>query len=237
MSSGCPFAHDDGSYVLGALSPAERAAYERHLAGCATCRKAVAEIAVLPGLLGRLDPAGLGRVGESATTGARLPALIDAAAAVRRRERRTTHWRYAGTALTAACLALVVGLGPGWLGPNPVTRPTAAPTASDQVPLVAMRPVRGEVPVSAAVGLDGTSWGTEITMRCTYGTSTGYPKAYSFHLVAYGADGAREQVASWAAAAGDEIRLTGATRFAGADLVRLELTRYDGVALLAYDVP
>ncbi|MEV1143541.1 zf-HC2 domain-containing protein, partial [Micromonospora sp. NPDC049799] len=55
----CEFAHDDGAYVLGALAPAERAAYERHLAGCADCRQAVAEIAVLPGLLGRLDPAGL----------------------------------------------------------------------------------------------------------------------------------------------------------------------------------
>ena len=55
----CEFAYDDGAYVLGALAPAERAAYERHLAGCASCREAVAEIAVLPGLLGRLDPAGL----------------------------------------------------------------------------------------------------------------------------------------------------------------------------------
>ena len=45
--------------MLGALAPAERADYERHLAGCAACRESVAELAVLPGLLGRLDPAGL----------------------------------------------------------------------------------------------------------------------------------------------------------------------------------
>ncbi|WP_233606455.1 zf-HC2 domain-containing protein [Micromonospora sp. Llam0] len=35
----CDYAHDDGAYVLGALSPAERAAYEHHLAGCPSCRQ------------------------------------------------------------------------------------------------------------------------------------------------------------------------------------------------------
>ena len=52
-----------------------------------------------------------------------------------------------------------------------------------------------------------------------------------------GPDGAREQVASWLAAPGDDITLTGATRFVRPDLVRLELTRHDGAVLLAYDVP
>ncbi|MGH3348437.1 MAG: anti-sigma factor family protein, partial [Nocardioides sp.] len=33
----CEFAHDDGAYVLGALSPAERVAFKQHLAGCAEC--------------------------------------------------------------------------------------------------------------------------------------------------------------------------------------------------------
>jgi anti-sigma factor RsiW len=44
-----------GAYVLGALVPAEREAFERHLAECAICRDEVADLAVLPGLLGRLD--------------------------------------------------------------------------------------------------------------------------------------------------------------------------------------
>ena len=33
----CMFAHHDGAYVLGALSPAERRAFEDHLPGCAAC--------------------------------------------------------------------------------------------------------------------------------------------------------------------------------------------------------
>jgi hypothetical protein len=51
----CEHLQDSGSYVLGALSPPERDAYERHLGQCDTCRTEVADLAVLPGLLGRLD--------------------------------------------------------------------------------------------------------------------------------------------------------------------------------------
>ena len=35
--STCEYAHLDGSYVLGALSPAERQEFEQHLADCAAC--------------------------------------------------------------------------------------------------------------------------------------------------------------------------------------------------------
>jgi anti-sigma factor RsiW len=51
----CPQTIEVGAYVLGALVPAERDAFEMHLADCAICREEVAELAVLPGLLGRID--------------------------------------------------------------------------------------------------------------------------------------------------------------------------------------
>jgi anti-sigma factor RsiW len=51
----CAQTFEIGVYVLGALAPAERDAFERHLGECASCREEVAELAVLPGLLGRLD--------------------------------------------------------------------------------------------------------------------------------------------------------------------------------------
>jgi len=51
------YAELDAAYVLGALAPAERRDYERHLERCERCRAAVAELAMLPGLLGRLDSA------------------------------------------------------------------------------------------------------------------------------------------------------------------------------------
>lgn len=50
------FAEWDAAYVLGALSPSDRHAYERHLGECAACRAALAELAGLPGLLSTLSP-------------------------------------------------------------------------------------------------------------------------------------------------------------------------------------
>ena len=57
----CEHEHDDGAYVLGALSPEDRVAFERHLPGCRECQRSVRELAGLPGLLARvpveiLDP-------------------------------------------------------------------------------------------------------------------------------------------------------------------------------------
>ena len=88
----CEHEHDDGAYVLGALSPAERAAYERHLATCSFCREAVADIAVLPGLLGRLDAADFAKLLDPTLVASRqpnrTPDLVSAAQTTRRRERK-----------------------------------------------------------------------------------------------------------------------------------------------------
>ncbi|SDZ35992.1 Putative zinc-finger [Micromonospora pattaloongensis] len=229
----CEHAHDDGAYVLGALSPAERAAYEHHLRGCAACRQAVAEVAVLPGLLGRLDPAGFEQLVDPPSAEPRLATVVAAAQLERRRSRRARRWRATGGGLAAAGLAVVVGLGVGLLRP-----PAPAPQTPPAVALASMAPVQTGAPVSAQIGLRGTSWGTEVTMHCFYAKNASWGgNAYTFRLVAHGPDGATEQVGSWVAAPGKDVRLSGTTRFSGADLVRLELTRYDGTPLLSYDVP
>lgn len=45
----------DAAYVLGALSDADRRSFEAHMAGCASCRQAVADLAGVPPLLSLLD--------------------------------------------------------------------------------------------------------------------------------------------------------------------------------------
>lgn len=232
----CPHALDDGAYVLGALSPSERADYERHLAGCPECREAVAEIAVLPGLLGRLDP---DKIATPPPAPDRMPALLAAAGELRRRERKTRRRRYA-VAAAGVAVAVAVGIGgvgTGWFGLGGDAGQPSAEGTQIGVKMVTMQPVDGKVPVSAEIGLNGTKWGTEVTMRCTYAQTGNRSKSWTFRLVAHGADGASEQVGSWIAAPGETVNASGATRFTGQELVRLELTRYDGTPLLAYDVP
>ncbi|MBU8858394.1 MULTISPECIES: zf-HC2 domain-containing protein [unclassified Micromonospora] len=225
----CEFAHDDGAYVLGALAPADRVAYERHLAGCAQCREAVAEIAVLPGLLGRLDPAGLEQFLEVGPETSRVPALLDAARERKRRDRSRSRRRYALTALAAAALAVLAGVGVGLVQ-------SPAEPAKPPVTLASMRPVAGTVPVHAEVGLTETPWGTEVTMHCGYDRRAGHREAYTFRLVAHGPDGATEQIGSWLAAPGDDLRFSGVTRFTKGELVRLELLRGANSPVLAYDL-
>jgi hypothetical protein len=253
----CDYAHDDGAYVLGALSPSERSAYERHLSTCPACREAVAEIAVLPGLLGRLDSstalqllggdgptesveratAPVPSAGRAPDGDAQVVSLVAAAAQRRRKERRGQRLRYAGSALAAACLALVVALGVGVLRDTGGTVRPEGPTGPR---LEAMIPasVAGER-ITALIGLVARSWGTEVTMNCSYdeaptgGHGTG---AWQVHLFAYGPDDQKDQIGSWTAAPGKSVKFTGATRFTGNQLVRLELQNAAGRTLLTYDV-
>ena len=102
----CEHEHDDGAYVLGALSPAERAAYERHLATCSFCREAVADIAVLPGLLARLDAGEFAKLLDPSLTTATAAdraasSTIGRAAHAGRGKKRKTRVRILSTAAAA----------------------------------------------------------------------------------------------------------------------------------------
>ena len=53
---------DVGVYVLGALSPPERHAFEEHLNQCHPCRDDLVSLAGMPGLLARLATRGVNNV-------------------------------------------------------------------------------------------------------------------------------------------------------------------------------
>lgn len=86
----CRYGHLDGAYLLGALGPAERSEYEAHLAGCPECAAAVARLAPVPGLLGRVDPAAMV---PDAPAPPPLSRLVAAVTAQRRRRRRAQRWQ------------------------------------------------------------------------------------------------------------------------------------------------
>ncbi|HEU5111634.1 MAG TPA: hypothetical protein VFT95_24100, partial [Micromonosporaceae bacterium] len=224
---------------------------------CPACREAVAEIAVLPGLLGRLDSSmalqllggeplveddGMGRAPVSPARGpdgeARVVSLVEAAARWRKRERRGQRMRYAGSALAAACLALVVALGVGVLR-DPQS--PAGPSGPAGPRLEAMQPESGPGErIIALVGLEERQWGTEITMDCSYKLPTAETpdpsRKWLVRLVAIGPDDVEDPVGSWLARPGDQVRFNGATRFTQDELVRLELQGTNGRILASYDV-
>src|SRR3954447_21727633 len=144
--SACEYAELDGSYVLGGLSPAERQAYERHLATCESCARSVRELAGLPGLLARVDPVIL----ESAPAvepvpATLLPALVREVSRVRRR-------RVLAAVGVAAAAAVAVGgamlSGLDLHGTPPVADPsrtsTASPAGLSMIP-VGHAPVTGNL--------------------------------------------------------------------------------------------
>jgi hypothetical protein len=223
----CPHSYSDGAYVLGALSPAERSVYQAHLAECDACAAAVAALAPIPGLLGRVDPAALRSAEEERQQEpGRLTRLLAAASAYRHRYRRIRRWRLAGASLAAAAV-VAVGMTI-WVVPgDPEGEQWPPATAMAMTPVVSSLAVTAQVAVAEAPG------GTEVWMSCQYQGWHEEP-ARPYWLVAYGEDGTSEQVGSWLVGPGDEITLTGRTRYSYDELERLELQGSNGTTLLTY---
>lgn len=236
----CEQAHDDGAYVLGALAPAERAEFERHLPTCPSCQSSVAELAALPGLLARLDVETAERVALDAggDEPSRLPRLLRTVEESRQRDRRRRRWRTVAAGLVAACLValasvtLTLALRPSGAG--------GSPAEVSPVAMASMSPPPGAAstsPVTAEIGLRQLGSGTQVWMHCGYPPRAGSShKQYTFRLVAFGTGGEKEQVASWKAGSGEDLSLDGITRLTTDELDRIELQRADGSPLLVYEV-
>ncbi len=228
----CAHSLDCGAYVLGSLTPTEREAHERHLATCSGCRDQVAELAVLPGLLGRLDSATAEEIGATGAVAAPpkapdslLPAVLWAAQRRQAAQRRRDHWLTAAAGLVAAIFAVIVSVGVD------VVRDSRA----QQVPMYAMHPVTSSsVPVKAEVGLISTGQGTKIKIHCVYEGEPDH-RSWSFRLYVVPRAGQAEQVGSWTARYGDDFWEDQITRHTPTDIARIELRRGDDVTLLVYE--
>ncbi|GAA1832371.1 zf-HC2 domain-containing protein [Luedemannella flava] len=250
----CPYTHDDGAYVLGALSAADRAAFEAHLPACPPCREAVASLAVLPGLLGRLAPTAAVELDTSVRAGTDaaegipptiLPRVL--ATATARRRRSVRRWALVAAACAAA-LATVVGLGVHAMddrssgGPTVAGPATTGPTPAPSVlptPLTNLRPmtpVSSAVPVFAELGLRTSPDGTVVEMTCGYiKASGGYSdRRWTLHLDVWPATGEPERVATWTAKAGDELRVSTLTHFSPTQIARVDLRTASGRTLLTW---
>lgn len=232
----CRFAHDDGAYVLGALSPSYRQEFEQHLAGCVDCTRAVGELAGLPGLLGCVNAS----VVEEPEVYGPVPAtLLPALSREVRNARRRRAWTAAG--LTAAAVAASVALTVGQVGrdetaartdPGASSRP-ADPPASDVAPR-RMQPV-GDVPVRATVTLEQVTWGTRLELVCTYDSQWveyELPPEVDYTLYVRTRDGRAERVGSWQSVDGRPMQLTAGTAASADELDSVEVRTVEGRVVL-----
>jgi hypothetical protein len=199
-----------GSYLVGALDPAERAEVDVHLRSCGGCRDELASYAGLPGLMSRVTL-------EEIETEALLPSpslLPSVLAAVEQQRRVEAHrlrrWRTgaaAGLVAAAAGAGAFVGLPSG--GPSRVAF-AAAPGQVASGDLVV-----GEKP-----------WGTALHLRVHV------PDAPSYVAWAVDVAGHRTVAASWGRTPGGGMDVEGATSLHGPSLMSVVVTTGAGVPLL-----
>lgn len=222
----------DAAYVLGALSGEDRREYETHLAGCARCRSAVAELGGMPGLLSMLDLAEVSALDDEAPDPPLRPEVLTSVidrVVVRRRRTRVAAMTAVGVAALLAAVALMVAIRPEVFGLR--TAPTQQATAQ----MHGMSKV-SDTPINASVALTSYGWGTRIDMECSYGDWGQSPHGVTpqdLGMVVIGDDGSRQQIATWLGLSGATALPSGTTPMGSDEIAAVQLvSTSDGTVLL-----
>ncbi len=204
------FAMFDGAYVLGALSDADRIAFEAHLAECDACSASVRELSGLPAVLASVPESALV---DEAPPLSLLPALQRRArGAVRRR-----RWIVSGVAAAAACvLALAVV----------VSWPTSAP-ASHPVAMTAVAPA----PITATADVRDVGWGTKIELVCRYYETSQPVRPYA--LVVVDRSGVHHNLGTWNLVPGKATTYQSGIALPRSQVKEVDITTVSGKPLLA----
>jgi hypothetical protein len=210
-----PFSENDAAYVMGALTPDDRRAFEAHLHDCPRCTQSVAE---LSGVTVLLDKVPLARVLQPAShreapPDLLLPRLISAARAQRRR-------RAVGLAASGAVAASVVALAI-FIG---VTQTGTTPPAGVSV---AMSTVKPGAAVTATLQVAPAAWGSRVSLDCrwvgvTTGADAGVQKVYRLVAVPRGG-GTPQTLAQWAVLPGQDAKVVGSTNLPASGIATIEL--------------
>lgn len=216
MSHDDDLADWDAAYVLGALSPEDRIAYERYLAANPARAAQLSEFAGLPGILNALSPEEAVALNESANDGPveerpldLMPSLARAAAQRQKRSRRSVVALAVATAAAFLAVGVIVGF---------TVFPRPAPSAPT---LQAMAPTaRGGVAASLAV--TEKKWGTRLDWTCEY-LKDWSKDVDSYDLVVTTDDGKQTTVASWSPAGDEASGLAAATVIPTAEIRSVDI--------------
>jgi len=200
------------STLLGALSPAQRQAYEHHLSTCAECRAEVGDLAILarPVWVGSTRP----RSAPTKRSTHRRPCCPRSSARFAARRLQLSlrrHRRGCRGGLRRAHR---------WADQcrrQQVSRPTAAPVVKPSVSATAvvlhpMSPLSTSSIVSASIGLQDVSGGTRVVGTCKY---EAYPTSTQGRSISCSTivpkHGTPERIGSWSAETGDSLPIQGQT--------------------------
>lgn len=222
------FADWDAAYVIGALSPSDRRAYEEHLVDCAECGRAVGELAPTVGLLSRITTERAMAIAADQEsdvlegTDPATRAAIVSLAARRARKRRRTVWTLAAAAVVIVIAAIAV--------PLTISRSAAPAFALESV---------ADAPLEASVQLDSVAWGTRIDLECRYTTRGGSDApadGWPYSLDVVGADGVTTTVSTWRALPGSTARLSAGTALDAEQISAIEIRSIgSGRLLMRYE--
>ncbi|MFF3069258.1 anti-sigma factor family protein [Kitasatospora sp. NPDC057936] len=224
---------DAGAYVLGLLEPAERAAFEEHLAGCPQCAAQVAELGPVEPVLADyaasaaalgLDPAGPAPGPD--------PALLDRLVAEVSAGRRRGRVRRLVLALAASAM---VAAGPV------VTAAVVSGSATPAVVAVAQQfsATDPQTGAQAVVGVDGVTWGSRVSLQLS---NVQGPLTCTLVAVSHG--GERQTVTTWNVPAdgygepdsGDTLHTGGGTALQPGQIDHFEV-RVQGTGAVLVSVP
>ncbi|MFW6693444.1 zf-HC2 domain-containing protein [Streptomyces sp. MAR4 CNX-425] len=234
---------DVGAYAIGALERDEAERFEEHLAACARCAAALAELVPVADMLADVPPP------EEPPPGA-LDRLLAELSAVRERQRLVR--RRLVVAVTAAA---VVAVAAPVVTAAVLARDEAAPDqrrqdvagqGQEQEDGEEIRAVDPETGVEARISMRPVTWGTSVGLDLR-----GVTGPRRCDLQAVGKDGSHETVTSWGVPAdgygagngrnagasgqggGNTLRTSGGTSMSPDDIDRFEVVTAEGDRLVS----
>jgi hypothetical protein len=198
----------DAAYLLGALSSADRRAYEEHLQTCDDCSAGLASLAEMPAVLAALpNDRALATIAGAPPN--LLPGLVRTVQRDQRKRRIRLGLLMTGVATAAAVIGAVVAI--------PLTRDEPQGDTVVLTQTVASK-------LSADARLVPERWGTTIEISCRYDElATPSERARGYELYVTDTSGKAQLIASWTSSPGTTVKPAATTKLQRSEIRALDI--------------